>query len=139
MTTPGERYRRFLETLTPETLPDLKGHMHPDVHFKDPFNDVYGTAAMTAVFEDMFENVGSVRFTVHDMLEEGERCVLRWQFEATLLKKPWRVDGVSWVTFSSDGLVSEHVDYWDAAANFYERLPAIGWLIGRIRARLSID
>ena len=42
MTPPHDRYRRYLETLTPETLKAISDYVTEDVRFKDPFNDVRG-------------------------------------------------------------------------------------------------
>jgi len=63
MTAPHERYRRYLKTLTLETLDALPDYVIDDVRFKDPFNDVHGADAMHRVFRHMFDNVGNVRFT----------------------------------------------------------------------------
>lgn len=137
MTAPHERYRRYLETLTPQTLDRLSDFVAPDVRFRDPFNDVRGVDAMARVFRDMFEKVPDVRFTVRRMMAEGEDCLMTWRFEGTLMGRPWAVEGASALRFAADGRVAEHIDHWDAATNFYERLPLIGWLLRRIRRRIA--
>lgn len=138
MTPPHERYRLFLEGLTPEALESLSDHVTSDVHFKDPFNDVRGVEAMTLVFRHMFENVEDIRFTVRHAMTEGESCLMDWRFEGRLGGKPWTFDGTSVLRFTPEGLVAEHIDHWDAAGNFYERLPVIGWLLARLRGRLAV-
>ena len=42
------------------------------------------------------------------------------------------------VKFAPDGRISEHIDHWDAAAQFYERIPVLGWLIRKVRRRLEL-
>ncbi len=134
----ADRYRRYLETLTPQTLDALGDHVTADVRFKDPFNDVRGRDAMRRVFEHMFENVSDIRFTVHDMALDGTTCFMNWRFAGRLGNREWAFDGASVITLGADGKVTCHVDHWDAAAAFYERLPVIGWLLARIRGRLAI-
>lgn len=137
MTEHHERYCRYLETLTPESLARLSDHVTPDVRFKDPFNDVRGVEALAAIFRHMFATIPDVRFTVRHMMAEGDNCLMTWRFEGTLRGRAWGFDGSSALCFAPDGRVAEHIDYWDAAENFYERLPLIGWLLRRIRRRLS--
>jgi len=138
MTAPHERYRLFLEGLTPEALDSLSDHVTSDVHFKDPFNDVRGVAAMTCVFRHMFEKVDDIRFTVRNAMAEGGNCLMEWRFEGRLGGKPWAFDGTSVLRFTPEGLVAEHIDHWDAAGSLYERLPVIGWLLARLRGRLAV-
>lgn len=139
MTAPHERYRRYLETLGPRNLGALPDYVTPDVHFKDPFNDVHGADAMTRVFRHMFENVDEIRFIVHRAATDGDVCLMQWRFEARLKGRPWAFEGASSLRFAPDGRVAEHIDHWDAARNFYERLPIIGWLLSSIRRHLATD
>jgi len=138
MTEPHERYRAFLETLTPETLGRLRDHVTPDVRFKDPFNDVRGADAMARVFRHMFANVADIRFTVHHSMASGDTALMAWRFDGVLGGRPWRFDGTSVLRFAADGRVAEHIDHWDAARDFYERFPVIGWLLAWLRRRLAV-
>jgi predicted ester cyclase len=138
MPAPHERYRQFLETLTPDTVDRLRDVVTSDVRFKDPFNDVRGADAMTRVFRHMFENVADIRFTVGHMASDGDTALMAWRFEGVLGGKPWGFDGTSVVRFAPDGRVAEHVDHWDAARDFYERFPVIGWLLAWLRGKLAV-
>jgi len=138
MTAPHEKYRRYLETLTSETLKALPDYVTQGVHFKDPFNDVRGADEMGRVFRHMFDSVEGINFRVRHALSNGDTCLMAWRFEGRLKGVPWAFDGTSVIKFAPDGRVSEHIDYWDAARNFYERLPVIGWLLARLRKRLAI-
>ena len=138
MATPIERYVNFLKTLSVGGLDELSNYVTADVHFSDPFNDVTGIDNMHQVFLDMFENVGPVDFTIMQARGDEETGVLVWKFRARLLNKPWAFKGTTVLKFSEEGLVSEHVDHWDAARDFYEHLPVIGWLLRVLRRRLAI-
>ena len=137
MTTPIETYAVVLEGLTADNLSTLSNHVTSDVHFVDPFNDVTGVDHMIRVFSEMFAEVGPVRFSVNDARGNSSTGMLAWQFEGQLRGKPWKFEGTTVLRFSSDGRICEHIDYWDAASNFYERLPVIGWLLGVLRRQLA--
>ncbi len=138
MTQAHERYRQFLETLSPQTLGQLGDHVTGDVRFRDPFNDVRGVEAMTAVFDHMFNAVRDVSFHVNHAVAQGDTCMMSWTFKGVLGNRPWTFDGASVIRFSEDGRVAEHIDHWDAARDFYERLPVIGHLLAWIRRRLAV-
>jgi len=133
-----QRYCRYLETLTPEVLDRLGEFVTEDVRFKDPFNDTRGVDDMARVFRHMFANVDDIRFTVNRAFSDSNRCLIAWRFEGILGNEPWTFDGTSVLRFAPDGRVQEHVDRWDAAQAFYERLPIIGWLLRRIRVHLAV-
>ena len=137
MTLSQQRYRRFLETLTPQSLDNLSDYVSADVHFVDPFNDVTGVDAMTAVFRHMFDNVQDIRFRIVEEADNGSVVFWNWRYDAHLRGKPWHFSGTSVLRFSLDGRVTEHIDYWDSAQHFYERLPIIGSLISGIRSRIG--
>jgi len=138
MTDRLDTYITYLESLTPETLPSLDQYVTNDVRFCDPFNDVRGVALMTRVFEEMFENVGPVAFTVTKRAELGDQAFIAWRFDGRLFDKPWTFEGVSELTFAADGRVVEHIDRWDSAGDFWQRVPLIGWLLRRMKRRLQV-
>jgi steroid delta-isomerase len=133
----AERYIRYLETLTPESLGQLSDYVCPDIHFRDPFHDRKGIEPLGKIFEHMFETLKDVRFRVITCASNGNRCLMQWQLTGLICTKPCTIEGMSTVTFSGDGRVSSHIDYWDAASQLYERLPVIGWLLSAIRRHIA--
>ena len=134
-----DRYRQYLETLSPETLRSLSEYVSSDVRFKDPLNEVRGVDSMSRVFEHMFKHVQDIRFEVRHLASDGTVCLMSWHFDAYLSAKPWQFGGTSVMQFAEDGRVSEHIDYWDVGQDFYERFPFIGPLLGVVRRRLRVD
>ncbi len=133
-----DAYIRFYETMSPDSLSGLDGLVTPDVIFRDPFNDVRGPEAMRRIFAHMFEAVAGPRFYVTYRAFDGRVCFLRWRFTgvvAAMGKEPWTVDGVSEIHFEEDGRVSAHLDHWDAAGQFYAKLPLVGPIFRFIRRR----
>ncbi|SIS36693.1 nuclear transport factor 2 family protein [Insolitispirillum peregrinum] len=131
-------YARAFETLSPGTVADLLALVDPAVRFKDPFNDVTGRAAMGRILQHMFDTTDQPRFVVHHQALDGSTGYLRWTFHARIKGiGDWSVEGMSEVRLSGDGLVLAHVDYWDAAEQFYERLPLLGAVLRWIKRRLT--
>lgn len=133
----AENYRRYLETLTPESLAQLSQFVTPDIHFVDPFNDVRGIDRLMRVFQDMFDSVQDIEFRTENLCQDGPVALLFWHFSGTLRGNAFSFDGMSKLRFAEDGRVCEHFDYWDSATQFYMRLPVIGWLLSFVRRRVS--
>jgi steroid delta-isomerase len=91
----------------------------------------------------MFDNVDNPKFKVKDFSwsQRSPRenvAYLSWDFTATSKGKEIYIPGMSEVTFSLNYKVMEHIDYWDAATYFYEKLPIIGMAIRWIKAKLAV-
>ena len=135
-----QRYVDFYEQMTPASIARFGEVMTEDARFADPFNDVQGLDKVQAIFEHMFENLTDVRFSVkHAALSGDETALLSWTLNASMGGKPWNVVGMSEIKFAADGRISQHIDHWDAARQFHERLPLVGWLLRAIRKRLQIQ
>ena len=134
---PALRLARFYETLTPAALDGLDQLYAPDARFKDPFNEVVGTAAIRRIFAHMFATTDAPRFVVTDCIEQGEQAMLGWAFHFALRGRALTVRGVTHLRFDADGRVVLHRDYWDAAEELYEKLPVVGGLMRLIKRRLA--
>lgn len=139
MTLHLDRYCQFYETLTPETLGQLDGLTTADVRFKDPFNDVQSRDHMKRIFAGMFKRLDEPRFIIHDRAIGSEGAFLRWSMSFKPKGNPntWLITGLSDVRFSPDGLISSHVDHWDAGEQFYEKLPVLGGILRLIKHRMA--
>lgn len=139
--TPGRRYAAWFEGLERDALDGLAGVVTDDVRFRDPFNDVRGVEAMRRVLDHMFATCDEARFTVDEVVAEGDVAYLRWTFHCRPKgrRTPLQpITGVSRVVFAADGRASEHVDYWDAAGELYEQVPLLGALMRALRRRLAV-
>jgi len=132
---------RFYEGLTPESLDRLGEFYGEDAAFKDPFNEVRGTAAIRRIFEHMFRQVDEPRFIVTGKVADSGGAMLAWEFH--FRPRAWGggavqiLRGVSHLTFGADGRVAIHRDYWDAAEELYMKLPVLGWLMRGLRRVLA--
>ena len=132
-----DRYRRILQKLDPDTLDTLGAVVAPGVRFCDPFHDVTGPAAMKQVFSRLFTAADDIDFLITDSAVNDASVYFRWTLKARLRGKPWTIDGVTHATFDPQGRVTQHIEYWDAASQFYERFPFIGPLLRHFRKRIA--
>lgn len=108
----------------------LRGIATEDVRFCDPFNDLRGIEHLRRLLTHTRQQLPGARFEVLDSAWSDPRAYLRWRMTARVrVLGDWRVEGMSEVRFAPDGRVVEHLDHWDAAGQFYGRLPLIGSLL----------
>jgi hypothetical protein len=135
--------RHYAETfagLTPDRVDYLCTLLADEVHFRDPFNDLYGPASVKALLNDMFERTGKPGFELLEVCwHEANRCAwLRWQFAAQVpVIGELKVEGSSRIRLDETGRVAEHLDYWDSAP-VYLQLPLIGSLLRRIKRKMAL-
>ncbi|MGC9385467.1 MAG: nuclear transport factor 2 family protein [Hydrogenovibrio sp.] len=144
-------YIEAYETLTPLSLhTQLLPLFARGAYFEDPFNRVYGVAAIGRVFEHMFDSVEKPQFKVtHSALNQSQVvsghlpvAFLEWQF--TFSRAGGQVHcivGTSKVVFDANGLVLSHIDFWDTGRYVYQQVPVlrsvIRWVNRRLKAPLD--
>jgi ketosteroid isomerase-like protein len=131
----------FFEQLSPADLPRMGQLYADDARFKDPFNEVQGVAAISAVFAHMYRTLEEPHFVVRDSVTEGAQCFLSWDFHFRFRRFSPQVGqvvrGASQLRFAADGRIALHRDYWDAAEELYEKLPAVGPLMRWLKRRAN--
>lgn len=131
----------FFEHLVPADAERIGEFYSADASFRDPFNDVRGSAEVARVFRHMFEQLADCRFVISETLTGDNAALLIWDF--TFRIRSWRPDqiqtihGVTHVRFAADGKVAYHRDYWDAAGELYAKLPVIGSVMRFLQRRLA--
>lgn len=131
-------YLELFTNLTPERIPEFSSWVAPNVHFRDPFNDVHGIEKMQAILLDMFERAKEPKFEVLEHVLGEEGAYLRWLFTATIpVIGQLEVDGVSRLQFDEQGRISEHLDYWDSAP-IYLKLPILGALLRPLKSKMAL-
>jgi ketosteroid isomerase-like protein len=133
-----QRIIEAFERLQPADIERLGELYCADARFKDPFNEVQGVAAIQQVFRHMFVALEAPRFVIRDVLCDGDQCFLSWDFLFRMRR--FRRDdqcirGATHLRLRADGRIFEHRDYWDAAEELYEKLPALGSLMRWLKQR----
>jgi steroid delta-isomerase len=102
--------------------------------------EVQGVPAIQRVFEHMFTALIEPRFVIRDALCEGDQCFLSWDFLFRMRRfnpDEQCIRGATHLRLAADGRIAEHRDYWDAAEELYERLPAVGTLMRWLKRRAN--
>ena len=122
----------FFETISLNGVDDIERIYTEDAYFKDPFNEVRGTNNIRRIFLHMFEQVDQPRFLVTSTVLQGDNAFLCWDFLFTMKRfntEEQCIRGATHICFATDGRVTMHRDYWDAAEELYEKLPWLGGLM----------
>lgn len=128
------------EGLSLNTVDDLIDLYSIEALFKDPFNDVMGRSPIKKIFTHMFEQVDHPKFVVLNEISNDDQLCLTWEFHFQFKNefKEQVIRGCSWLTIKHN-LITEHRDYWDAAEELYEKLPAIGTLMRLLKKKLRAN
>jgi steroid Delta-isomerase len=136
-----QRLVAFYETLGESSLPEIRSLYASNAYFKDPFNDVNDIEAIEKIFAHMFVASHDPRFVVLGRIENGDEAFLVWEFRFRIKRYKPHVEqiirGASHLRFAADDRVIFHRDYWDAAEEFYEKLPLVGSLIRFVKRRVG--
>jgi hypothetical protein len=131
----------YFEHLSPQSVAQLARFYAPQARFKDPFKDVVGLPAIQEVFTHMFVALLAPRFVVTQQITQGAQCFLTWefhfQFPSHRVGQDQVIMGASHLVFDSQGLITLHRDYWDAAEELYEKLPLVGTLMRWLKRRAN--
>jgi steroid Delta-isomerase len=122
----------YFEKLSANNLDELDTYYAADARFKDPFHEVAGVAAIRAILHHTFDKLPGACFRVTRRFpgDEGHAVIL-WEMDFTMpvTRQPTTIRGATHLTFATDGKVTLHRDYWDAAEELYGRLPVLKWLM----------
>lgn len=128
----------WFEALTPQSLNSIGSVYDRMSSFRDPFNDIIGIDKIMAIYQHMFDELETPRFKVTRIVERGPESFMTWNFSFSLRNKSYVIAGCTHFVIDPDTrLVIIHRDYWDAAQELYEKLPVLGWILQRLRRRLS--
>lgn len=134
-----DRLCELFEHLSRERLSELAALYTEGARFKDPFNEVFGSAAITHIFEHMFESLHEPRFVVSQRIVDSAQVFLVWEMHFRFKRfdtvTPQVIRGGSHLRLAEDGRVQDHRDYWDAAEELYEKLPVVGGLMRWLKKR----
>ncbi len=139
MTTAVDQIVEAFQTLTPASVETLDTLYAPEARFKDPFNDVRGLAAIQRIFRHMYVNLENPRFIITERIVQGRQCFLTWEFHFAFRRfkqgQAQCILGGSHLVLNSDGRITLHRDYWDAAEELYEKIPLVGSLMRWMKRR----
>ena len=133
--------RDFYARISRERLARIDEVYAAGAYFRDPFNEVRGVAAIRAILDKMLDDCADCRFDFIDAVVDARGAMLTWDFTFRARRfQPdvvRRIHGASHLRFDASGRVAYHRDYWDAAGELYETLPAVGALMRWLKRRIA--
>jgi hypothetical protein len=135
-------YIRYFENLTPENVDELENLVREDFSFEDPFNQLTNRRDAVRLFRRMFDDMDEPAFNISDSYwtDDGLKAVLKWRFAGSTEKLgDLDFEGLSEIYFDEAGQIISHIDYWDAAVHFYEKIPVLGGILRMIRKKLRLS
>lgn len=126
----------WLSNLNLESLKQIDRYYHSNCEFKDPFNHVFSRDKIHYLFCEMFE-LDDAKFELIDHIQQENKLFITWNLYFSFRGKPQSIHGSSYILVGEDGLVTSHLDYWDAAEQVYEKIPILGWVLRKIKKRFS--
>ncbi len=88
----------------------------------------------------MFEALDAPHFKVHEVVAQGDRAFLTWDFIFRFKRGDTRLQtirGASHLVLDVQGRIVLHRDYWDAAEELDEKLPLLGALMRWLKRRVN--
>lgn len=124
----------YFERLSSDNLGELDAYYATDAWFKDPFHEVTGVKAIRAILRHTFDKLPGARFRVTRRFRGSGsdlHAAILWEmdFVMPVTKQPTTIVGATHLSFDTEGKVTYHRDYWDAAEELYARLPVLKWLM----------
>jgi hypothetical protein len=141
-TTALARFQTFFADFSPQKIDVLLDSTYSEnAWFNDTLKTIRGREAMRGYLRHSAEAVQSCVVDVKESLcnNTGDyfvRWVMTIRFKRFKKGQDTTTIGMSHLRFNSEGKVCFHQDYWDSTAGIFEHVPVLGWMIGKIKARL---
>ena len=111
-----------------------------ELFFNDTLKTLHGAQELQDYLTESAEaiDMGTVEFL--DVVTSNGNYYFRWQMTIRFKKlasgEETRSIGMSHVRFDAAGKVVLHQDFWDSAGGLFEHVPALGWMLRRVKSRL---
>ncbi|MCG9729887.1 nuclear transport factor 2 family protein [Shewanella sp. Isolate13] len=110
-----------------------------DIEFSDPLHHVSGLLALTNYFANLYQNVASIDFDIHQVIHQQGAATLKWTMVFSHSKlnagEDITVEGVS--ILGLDSKIYQHQDFFDLGTMLYEHIPLLGGLVKLVKAKAS--
>ena len=133
-----EIFKATFNELDSDSLDRLPNIYDNDVHFQDPVREIRGLEDLRRYYANLYQDVLSCHFEYQPGMEDATQAVIPWVMHVrhgTFRRgQEISLSGISHICFTDR--VHRHRDYFDMGEFIYERVPVLGGIIRRIKARL---
>lgn len=134
-----QRLLKYYDEFSDVNIDKLGELYHEEVTFYDPIHQVHGLEDLQDYFKHTMENVEECHFAFTDYAQNDDLLFVNWQMR---LRHPKLADGqeivvpgVSHIEFRDDKIIMQR-DYYDLGAMIYEHVTLLGYVIGKVKARM---
>ena len=135
-----QHFKSLYNQLNADNIDRIAEVYGPDIHFIDPVHEFHGLDRLNAYLKGLYSGVDRCRFDWVGCVEQEGEAIIAW--DMVLVHKTFRpgqeviVPGTSHIRWGSGDRVTWHRDCFDMGRMIYERVPVLGAVIRRIKARL---
>ncbi|MBI2393638.1 MAG: nuclear transport factor 2 family protein [Deltaproteobacteria bacterium] len=138
MTELAGRFRSAIDALNArglDALDELLALYDAAVVFEDPMQKIEGIEAFAELNRKMIAHARSLRFDVHEVVEQNEQLFATWTLHyAPRLGPSMKIGGATHVRVR-DGRIVEHRDYWDLMSSVVDVIPGASRVYKSVMAR----
>jgi hypothetical protein len=135
-----DRFVDFYKVFSAEVIRAKVHNIYAEnAYLRDPFHEVRGIDAIETYFGNSTGAAEECTFEIQDVDGLRGNYYVRWIMHLKTKRDPQspiEAVGVTHLRFDESGKVVLHQDYWDGGI-VYERVPVVGWLIGKIKERIA--
>lgn len=105
----------------------------------DPLHSIEGIDAISHYFETMLTNLSYCRFQIIDVLDTNHQAFVTWvmHFAHPRLNKGKAIEVTGSSHLKFDQKLIYHRDYYDLGEMLYEQIPVLGFVIDKLKQRLT--
>lgn len=89
------------------------------------------------VYDHMFATTSQPRFVIGRSLQNGLEMDVFWRFQCMISGRSIDIAGMSALRLNRQGLIADHVDYWDSA-ELFACFPLLGGATRWLKRRLAL-
>ncbi len=138
-----EHFQSLYSHLTMVTPEDLEKVYSTDVFFEDPIDVHRGIEEVKAYFSRLTKEATRCEFDIHviarcEKNSDNLDYLVNWTMHLTLNRsdKVIVLPGTTQLKVRDDK-ICYHKDYYDLGTMVYEHIPVLGWIVKKIKAKLS--
>ncbi|MFC0444973.1 nuclear transport factor 2 family protein [Pseudidiomarina halophila] len=134
-----QRLVDYYDEFSDVKIDELDKLYHEDVTFIDPIHQLHGLDDLKSYFKGTMEGVEQCHFVFTDYAQNNDQWFVNWQMRLCHPKlangSEIVVPGVSHLEFEDDKIIKQR-DYYDLGAMIYEHITLLGYIIGKVKARM---
>ena len=125
------QYVTFHESLTVQTASLSAKYFDDSARYQAPMNDIQGRRSIAEHWVEHREMFDSYKLKAQHVMwtDEGQTAFVRWDILGVRQGRKMSVSGVAEITFTLQGKIISHIDYYDPLRAYLYDVPMLGGLL----------